>query len=280
MIKDIFLPILGSSSDDAALESAIALASANSAQISALVALEVPAPYFSEVGFAANEASTKAYNQAREAAETLVDKTRRRLAQSHVKSDVQILEATAAGRGRAFAARARYFDLTVMGGRESDAAADSATSATFESLLMQSGRPVIVVPAGAPLPASPKRVVLAWQPSREATRVVHDVLPILEAGAHLELLIIDPDKTRAEEPEGPGERIAQKLSHLGMPVNIVAKQMQGRSEAESLVRHVDETNADLLVMGGYGHSRLRELILGGTTRTVLDTMNKPVFFEH
>jgi nucleotide-binding universal stress UspA family protein len=167
-----------------------------------------------------------------------------------------------------------------MGGRDRDQPAGSTATATFESLLMQSGRPVIVVPTGVPLPANPKRVVLAWQPSREATRVAHDILPLLTPDTHVELLIIDPEKSRGEERDGPGERIAQKLANQGVPVRIVAKPRQARSDGEDLVRYVEASDADLLAMGGYGHSRLREIILGGTTRAVLDTMSKPVFFEH
>lgn len=280
MIKDIFLPILGSSSDESAMDSAIALATAHDAKISAVVAADLPTPFFSEVGFVGSEVNARSYKEVREHAEALAETTRHRLSYAGVDSEVQVVDVNPATRGKSLAAHARYSDLSVMGGRDHKQTASSTATATFESLLMQSGRPVIVVPAGVPLPARPKRVVLAWQPSREATRVAHDVLPLLEPGTQLELLIIDPEKTRNEEREGPGERIAQKLAGQGMPVRIVTKPRQSRSDGEDLVRYVDDTDADLLVMGGYGHSRLRELILGGTTRVVLDTMNTPVFFEH
>lgn len=280
MIKDIFLPILGSPSDESAMDSAIALATAHDAKVSALVIADLPTPFFSEVGFVGSEVNAHSYNEVRENAEALAETIRHRLKYAGISSDVQVVDVSPVTRGKAVAAHARYSDLSIMGGRDHNQAASSTATATFESLLMQSGRPVIVVPAGVPLPARPKRVVLAWQPSREATRVAHDVLPLLEPGTQLELLIIDPEKTQDEEREGPGERIAQKLASQGLPVRIVAKPRQGRSDGEDLVRYVAETDADLLVMGGYGHSRLRELILGGTTRAVLDTMSKPVFFEH
>lgn len=279
MIKDIFVPILGSASDEAALDSAIELAAAHGAQITALITVEIPVPFFSEVGFAANEVNAKAYNQSRQSAEALADKTRQRLAKTGIDADVRIMDTTAASRGKSIATQARYSDLTIMGARDSAATAPLA-SATFESLLMQSGRPVIVVPTGVPLVAKPKRVVLAWQPSREATRAVHDALPLLEPGTQLDVLIIDSEKSEEQEGERPGVRIAEKLTRLGLPVRIVAQPKQGRSEGENLLRYVEETDADLLVMGGYGHSKLRELILGGTTRTVLDGLTKPVFFEH
>jgi nucleotide-binding universal stress UspA family protein len=280
MIKDIFLPLLGTASDETAIESAIALASTHRAKVSALIAVGIPEPYFSEVGFVGAEVRARSYNEAREGAEALAQKTRQRLAQSGVHADMQVVDVSPGSRSRTIAGHARYSDLSIMGGRDRDQPAGSTATATFESLLMQSGRPVIVVPTGVPLPANPKRVVLAWQPSREATRVAHDILPLLTPDTHVELLIIDPEKTRGEERDGPGERIAQKLANQGVPVRIVAKPRQARSDGEDLVRYVEASDADLLAMGGYGHSRLREIILGGTTRAVLDTMSKPVFFEH
>jgi len=121
--------------------------------------------------------------------------------------------------------------------------------------------------------------VMAWQPSREATRAVHDAMPLLGPATQLDLLVIESE-TMEEEGERPGARIAEKLTRTGIPVRIVAQSKDGRSEGESLLHYMDATDADLLVMGGYGHSRMRELILGGTTRTVLDGLTRPVFFEH
>lgn len=279
MIKDIFVPMLGSASDDAALSSAIDLAAVHGAQISALITVEIPLPFFSEVGFVAGEVNAKTYNMARESAEALAEKTRQRLADAGLSPDVRIIDTSAASRGKIIAEQARYSDLTIMGGRDS-AATTTVATVTFESLLMQSGRPVIVVPVGVPLIAKPKRVVMAWQPSREATRAVHDAMPLLGPGTQLDLLIIEPEKMEQQEGERPGSRIAEKLTRSGLPVRIVAQPKDGRSEGENLLHYMDQTDADLLVMGGYGHSRMRELILGGTTRTVLDGLTRPVFFEH
>jgi nucleotide-binding universal stress UspA family protein len=275
MINDIFLPILGAASDDAALDSAIALALNHGARISALITVELPAPLYSEVGFAASEISTKSYNDAREAAQSLADKTRQRLAKANVEADVRIIDASHVNRASMIASQARYSDLTVMGGRDG-----AGATVTFETLLMQSGRPVIVVPPGVPLSAKPKHVVLAWQASREATRAVHDALPLFESGTQMDVLVVGTEGSEEMEAGRPGERIAEKLSGMGMPARVVAQPRQGRSAGESLLRYLEASGADLLVMGGYGHSRMRELILGGTTQTVLNGLTKPVFFEH
>jgi len=136
------------------------------------------------------------------------------------------------------------------------------------------------VPPGAPLRARPRHVVLAWQASREATRAVHDALQLLDPGTKLDVLVVGSEGSEDETGERPGQRIAETLAQLGLPAQVVALPKQGISDGKSLLNYMEASNADLLVMGGYGHSPIRELLLGGTTRTVLNGLTKPVFFEH
>jgi len=275
MIKHIFLPISGSAGDEAALDSAIALASAHGARVSALVTTEIPAPLYSEVGFAANEMLASDYNEAKRSATVLAEKTRQRLEQAGIEAEVSVIDASPANRAKTIAGHARYSDVSIMGGRDG-----AGATVTFETLLMESGRPVIVVPPGAPLRARPRHVVLAWQASREATRAVHDALPLLDPGTKLDVLVIGSEGSGDETGERPGQRIAETLAQLGLPAQVVALPKQGISDGKSLLNYMEASNADLLVMGGYGHSPIRELLLGGTTRTVLNGLTKPVFFEH
>ena len=275
MIKHIFLPISGSAGDEAALDSAIALASAHGARVSALVTTEIPAPLYSEVGFAANEMLASDYNEAKRSATVLAEKTRQRLEQAGIEAEVSVIDASPANRAKTIAGHARYSDVSIMGGRDG-----SGATVTFETLLMESGRPVIVVPPGAPLRARPRHVVLAWQASREATRAVHDALPLLDPSTKLDVLVIGSEGSGDETGERPGQRIAETLAQLGLPAQVVALPKQGISDGKSLLNYMEASNADLLVMGGYGHSPIRELLLGGTTRTVLNGLTKPVFFEH
>lgn len=276
MIKHIFLPISGSPGDESALDSAIALASAHGARVSALVTTDIPAPLYSEVGFAANEMLAKDYNEAKRSATVLAEQTRQRLEQSGIEAEVTVIDASPANRAKTIASHARYSDVSIVGGRDGTGA-----GVTFETLLMESGRPVIVVPPGAPLRARPRHVVLAWQASREATRAVHDALPLLDPGTKLDVLVIGSEDSEQERGERPGQRIAETLGQLGLQAQIVAvPKQQGHSDGKSLLDYMEASNADLLVMGGYGHSPIRELLLGGTTRTVLNGLTKPVFFEH
>ena len=276
MIKHIFLHISGSAGDESALDSAIALGSAHGARVSALITTDIPTPLYSEVGFAANEMLAKDYNEAKRSATALAEQTRQRLEQSGVEAEVTVIDTSPANRAKAIATHARYSDVSIMGGRDGAGAA-----VTFETLLMESGRPVIVVPPGAPLRARPRHVVLAWQASREATRAVHDALPLLDPGTKLDVLVIGSEESEEDRGERPGQRIAEILGQLGLHAQIVAvPKQQGHSDGKSLLDYMEASNADLLVMGGYGHSPMRELLLGGTTRTVLNGLTKPVFFEH
>jgi nucleotide-binding universal stress UspA family protein len=142
------------------------------------------------------------------------------------------------------------------------------------------GRPVLVVPAQGAVAAAPRRVVLAWKPSPEAARAVHEVLPLLARDAQVDVLLVDPQVGEGSHGEQPGADIARHLARHGLEVNVVERPREGRSTAQCLLQHAGEVGADLLVMGGYGHHHWRELVLGGTTRSVLRDARLPVFFAH
>lgn len=150
----------------------------------------------------------------------------------------------------------------------------------FSELLMGSGRPVLVVPANFSRRGPIGHVVVAWTPTREAARALHDALPVLHAAASVDLLQLDPPAQLASA-EGP--QIADIVLHLqrhGLKVNRLARQRQAQSVADALLRHAEDAHADLLVAGGYGHSRLQEWSLGGTTRELLRHSPIPLLFSH
>jgi nucleotide-binding universal stress UspA family protein len=150
----------------------------------------------------------------------------------------------------------------------------------FTSLLLESGRPVLLVPPGfAWRPA--KHVVVAWRPTRESTRALHDALPLLRMAESIDVLEVGD--VSGEEGDGPqpGADIATHLARHGLKVRVVVHPHSGESVALSLIRHAQDTDAELLVAGGYGHSRFREWVLGGVTRELLDgTPSVPILFSH
>lgn len=279
MIRDIFVPILRSGSDEAALDAAMALGLAHQAHVAALVTIESPMPMATEYGYVPVEVNQRMLDEARAAAHLLAKKTREHLARTTITSEVRVSETMLLWSEETAALQARHADLTVMGGYDTQLSG-SRFALTFKALLLQSGRPVLMVPAGAILQPEPERVVLAWQPTREATRSLHDALPLLSSKAAIDVLMIDPDVTEASHGEQPGADIAKHLARHGFTVRVVSQPRQNRSDGENILAYVLDIGADLLVMGGYGHSKWREALLGGTTRTVMQNTHVPVLFAH
>jgi nucleotide-binding universal stress UspA family protein len=180
--------------------------------------------------------------------------------------------------GRVAALHARYADLAIVG--QTDPGRRDIAHLSAGELVMAVGRPVLVVPHAGQVAALPQRVLVAWNGSREATRAIHDALPLLVAASHVQVIAINPHHGFGGHGDLPGADLCRHLSRHG--VTAVAEQVSTdelQVGAMLLSRAADE-DADLLVMGAYGHSRLAEMVLGGATRHLLDHMTLPVLFSH
>jgi nucleotide-binding universal stress UspA family protein len=167
----------------------------------------------------------------------------------------------------------RAADLMVIG-RSADS--EGVTAETIETALLDSGRPVLIPPL-SPLAALPETVVIAWKATREAARAVTAALPFLDAARHIEVLTVAEEENLSSEE---GHQLIANLRWRGLSVSGGRLQPDGRSPADALLAAAAERRA-LLVMGGYGHSRLREWIFGGFTRHVLETETAaPVLIAH
>jgi nucleotide-binding universal stress UspA family protein len=173
---------------------------------------------------------------------------------------------------------ARYADLAVVaqGLDHKDGPADMAFLP--EELALGVGRPVLVVPRYGAFDTVGERVLVAWNGSREATRAVHDALPLLERAKHVTVLSIDPERDTGERL--PGADIALHLARHGVAAEAMSTIGRDISVGDVLLSRAADLSADLIVMGAYGHSRVRELILGGATRDILQHMTVPVLMSH
>ena len=176
---------------------------------------------------------------------------------------------------------ARYADLVVLGQRESAAttAADRVPADFVEDTVLGAGRPALIIPYAGRFTRLGERVLLAWNGGREAARALADALPILQAARHVEVVAFDPRSGGADHGEQPGADIALYLARHGVKATA-AQQHAGIDVGEQILSRAADTDADLIVMGAYGRSRTRELVLGGATRTVLGSMTVPVLFSH
>jgi nucleotide-binding universal stress UspA family protein len=149
----------------------------------------------------------------------------------------------------------------------------------IESTLFESGRPILVVPYIQAEELKLDRIVCCWDGSRAAARAINDAIPLLKRSKIVELLIAANGKT-VEEEENRGVEISSHLNRHGVNVDVEIVQAEDVDVTDVILSRIADTSASMIVMGGYGHSRLREFILGGVTRSVLTTMTVPVFISH
>ncbi len=210
-------------------------------------------------------------------AKDIGDCARKFLEPSNVRWDVINSVSVSAGVGRAVAGQARFSDLAVL---RLPYGPDHAPedSLVLEGLLFETDCPIIVVPEES-ASARPKNIVIGWNQSTEAMHAVRAALPFLRAAQSVHIAIIDPPETGPERSD-PGGPLAVYLSRHGIRSDIHVMTRQGLSISQRLAQHVTEMEADMLVMGGYGHSRFREAVLGGATRDMLEHSKVPVFMAH
>lgn len=281
MIRDLFVTLQGGAADTAALEAAIALARAHEARVAALAAVIHPVPVASEWGLSAAGLTAADFQAARDAAGALADRANVLLERAGVPHEVRLVDAPLAWPEEVAALHARHADLSIYGGLDPEAR-NPRFELGFDALLVHGGRPVLLVPpaADAPVAAPARRVVLAWQPRREATRAVHDALPLLAKDAHVEVVVVDAEPGLLGHGDQPGADIALHLARHGVDVRVVSLHRHGRATGRVLLDHARDVRADLLVMGGFSHARWRQQVFGGATRTVLAQATLPVLFSH
>lgn len=153
-------------------------------------------------------------------------------------------------------------------------------SVVAERLMVEAGRPVMLVPRNFAQDSIGRDITVAWNGSRESARAVFDALPLLRQAEMVHVVWVDPEVQAGESPSRAGDAIAATLSRRGVTCEAVQATASGRSVGDELLERTTDYGSDLLVMGGYGRSRFRELIFGGVTRQVLGAMPVPVLMSH
>jgi nucleotide-binding universal stress UspA family protein len=148
-----------------------------------------------------------------------------------------------------------------------------------ERLVMECGRPVLLVPAGDAPQTLGRDVTVAWNGTRESARAMFDALPLLREAEMVHLLWVDPPVGPSEDASRAADSVAASLAHAGVTCEAVVASAQ-KAVGDEILGRVADYGSDLLVMGGYGHSRFRQLVFGGVTRQVLSDMPVPVLMSH
>lgn len=173
----------------------------------------------------------------------------------------------------------RYADLVVLGQHDPDDVRSMGEGAV-EHAVLSLGRPLLVVPYVGAAAGFGERPLLLWDASREAAIAVDDALPLLQAAKKVDILSVNPRRGIRGHGEEPGADIATVLARHGVKAearHVVSREI---SIADTILSSASDLGSDLLVMGAYGHSRLRELVLGGVTRAVLQHLAMPALMSH
>ena len=174
----------------------------------------------------------------------------------------------------------RHADVVVIGQSGRDGAAFGTSRDLAEHVVLASGRPVIVVPRFGEFPKAGERVMVAWDASREAARAVADALPVLQRAGEVVLFSVGPEERGDRHGPIPGADLARHLARHGVNVKVEKLNAPDVPISDLILNRISDEGIDLLVMGAYGHSRVRELWLGGVTRDLMLRMTVPVLLSH
>jgi len=276
MIKDIFVSLSLDKSHDAAGDYAMSMAELFGAHLSAIALAYIPVISVTmpmEALGADLIVAEHAKNM--KAAAAAVARFDRSMRAGGLRGEARMLEAGIAEASSQFGQIARRFDLSVVGQAKPEQPEDAMI---VEGALFGSGRPLIVVPYIQRKGLKLDRVVVCWDGSRAAARATGDAMPFLTRAKKVDVVTIGAAPAKSEEV--PGADLAQHLARHGRNVGLQHLAVADIDTTSAILSYVADAGADLIVMGGYGHSRLREFVLGGVTRGILGSMTVPVLMSH
>jgi nucleotide-binding universal stress UspA family protein len=180
----------------------------------------------------------------------------------------------------AVALHARYSDLAIVG--QIDPALRGAVNRARipEKVLLASGRPVLIIPYAGRFVTIGQHVLVGWKATPEAARALADALPLLQRASKVSILTVNPEQGTDAEPGIPVADIALHLARHDVNVEAAARVAEDVTTGDAILNFAADRGADLLVMGGYGHARVRETLFGGVTRQILQQMTVPVLMAH
>jgi nucleotide-binding universal stress UspA family protein len=275
MIKDIVVN-LGLGANNPASDFAISVADAFEAHVLGVAFVYDPVIPGSVMGGIPPEFIESQRSESEKKVQQAIARFEQAAKRVGVAYETRTLNASIAGAADRLGHLARRFDLAIVGQPERERAA--AAEVVDEGVLFDSGRPVIFVPYIQKSGLKLDRVMLCWDGSRAATRAINDAMPFLEKAKQVELVIVSSKAGKANELTGAD--MGQHLARHGLKVEVKRITSPDIDVTSTILSYAADSSADMIVMGGYGHSRLREFILGGVTRGLLETMTVPTLMSH
>ena len=276
MIRDILVKLERTAARDRVVDYAISVANAFEAHLTGATFARADVPHF----FSADiplDVLQKILGEEEAAGRSAIDRFEKAAAAGALQSaDHRMVGESLVGPPQMLATMGRRFDLSII--MQSEPKEGAYNDLLIEAALFDSGRPVIVVPYIQTAMLCLDRVVCCWDGSRAAARAINDALPFLEKAKAVELLMVVQGKSAGGEMHGAD--IARHLARHDIAVEIAVQPASDMDIPATILSHAADVSADLIVMGAYGHARLREFVLGGVTRSILGSMTAPAFMSH
>lgn len=279
-IKDILLHLDPATDMEADIEAAVRIAEANDAHLAALyTAASMPAwPAYTYAGLPGDVLDTIESHEAK-AAEDVRATYEKVVSRSSVSVDFRQARVYSAEVAETVARHARHADMLIMGQSKPDSPRAGGAEVVEEAIL-GAGRPVLVLPYVGNRETMGQNVIVGWDGSREAARALNDALPFMRKAKSVHVMIVNPQSKADNFSELPGADISLHLARQGLKVDLMEEKASDIDPANLILSRAADIGADLLVMGAFGHSRIRESLLGGVSRSILRQMTMPVLMSH
>jgi len=276
MVKDIIVNLSVTKEGNVVGQYAVSVAATLQAHLTGIAFIYDPVVPISGAGYIPAEIIETQREDNETAAAATIKSFNAAADQAGISAEALMTNAGLAGAGDQFARMARRFDLAIIGQPQPDVT--SIEQIIGETTLFESGRPVIMVPYIQKAPFKNDNVMICWDGSRPAARAVADALPIIGKSGRVEIVIVANERGKQDEIEGAD--IGQHLARHGLKVDVHRISGGNIDIGDALLSHAADSGADFMVMGGFGHSRLREFVLGGVTRSIFESMTVPVLLSH
>lgn len=276
MIKDIVVNLSVGEKAGPAGDYAISVAAAFDAHLAGVAFLYDPIMPVSGAGYIPADVIATQERDSQEATRSALDRFTAACRRAGIAAEPLTLSTSFAGVGEQFGRIARRFDLSIVGQAEPETS--EVEEIVAESALFESGRPLILVPYIQKAPLKLDRVMVCWDGGRAAARAIADAMPLLRRAGHVDVVIVTDERGKRDQIEGAD--MGAHLARHGLNVEVTRTALGDIDVADVILSRAADMSTDFIVMGGYGHSRLREFVLGGVTRSILRSMTVPVLMSH
>lgn len=278
MLKDLLVPLADSTADDAAIRFAIELGESQGARVRIIETVYLPPPAIGTPDPTPRPSFLAAQDALRKEAADRAARIRARTAE-HPGISVEVHEAGTETPAELAAQLAFSADMAILGGWSGFATPDPIGLALFNALLFEAGRPVVVVPPHW-RPSGNACAIVGWKGTPNACRALHAAIPLLQLVQSVQLVEICRYRDELDEADTVMPSLVEHLRSWGIAASATKLSGRHRRSSEVLVDHANAAKASLIVVGGYGHSRLREWAIGGMTRELLLGAAIPVLYAH